>query len=87
MDFEVPFSSVRKTPWITLNGQHIGDSQIIMELLQKLVHHINPYISNLRMRLFFGINCGNYFKFCFPTGNLTSPSVIIQTSREPLVEL
>ncbi|KAJ6640049.1 Failed axon connections like [Pseudolycoriella hygida] len=34
-DDEFPFGSKGKTPWITFNGKHIADSQIIMEFLTK----------------------------------------------------
>lgn len=39
LDFEVPFGSKGKTPWITLNGEHYTDSQLIIELLTKYDHH------------------------------------------------
>lgn len=35
VDYSEPFGPKRKTPWITFNGQEIGDSQLIMEMLAK----------------------------------------------------
>ncbi|XP_021966608.1 failed axon connections homolog [Folsomia candida] len=35
MDFTSPWSSKAKTPWISLNGEHIADSQLIIEFLSK----------------------------------------------------
>ncbi|XP_021948446.1 failed axon connections homolog isoform X2 [Folsomia candida] len=34
-DGEFPFGKKAKTPWITLNGKHIADSQLIIETLNK----------------------------------------------------
>ncbi|ODM86653.1 hypothetical protein Ocin01_20029 [Orchesella cincta] len=34
LDFENPWGAKGKTPWITLNGEHISDSQMIIERLR-----------------------------------------------------
>ncbi len=34
-DFQTPMSTKNKTPWITINGVHIADSQLAMEYLSK----------------------------------------------------
>jgi len=34
-DFSEPFGPKGKMPWITLNGEHIADSQICLELLAR----------------------------------------------------
>nr|XP_045603775.1 failed axon connections homolog [Procambarus clarkii]XP_045603776.1 failed axon connections homolog [Procambarus clarkii]XP_045603777.1 failed axon connections homolog [Procambarus clarkii] len=36
VDYEEPFGPKGKSPWITLNGEEIGDSQLIMEKLGPL---------------------------------------------------
>jgi hypothetical protein len=35
VDTEYPFGPTKKTPWITLNGQHIGDTHLIIKFLNK----------------------------------------------------
>lgn len=35
MDFEEPFGPKGKTPWITLNGEELTDSQLVMEELAR----------------------------------------------------
>ena len=46
-DFEEPMSSKNKTPWISLNGDEIADTQIIMEYLaDKFGLDTNPGLSN-----------------------------------------
>jgi hypothetical protein len=37
-DFEQPMGPKGKTPWITLNGKKIGDSQLCLELLAETFH-------------------------------------------------
>jgi len=34
-DFTEPFGPKGKMPWMTLNGEHIADSQICLELLAR----------------------------------------------------
>jgi len=34
-DFDEPFGPRHKTPWISLNGEEFGDSELIMEILNR----------------------------------------------------
>lgn len=47
VDYEEPMGYKGKTPWITLNGEELADSQIIMENLgPKFSKDLSAHLSN-----------------------------------------
>ena len=47
-DFEEPMSEKEKSPWITINGTNIADSQIAIEYLTKvtIIYELKTEILN-----------------------------------------